>query len=210
MHAGVLAAYERSLLSAEPLHLVTDDGREIRMDTSRWLAPIDDADRTVIERCRPPVLDVGCGPGRFVLALAERGMAALGVDIAMAAVSLTRRRGGPALQRSVFDRTPGEGRWPTVLLMDDNLGIGGDPAALLARIRTLLTGAGRVLVETHASADVDARPTVRLRRGGELVEPAFPWAEVGVDALHRYAKDTGYVVGEVWSVGGRSFALLTR
>ena len=145
-----------------------------------------------------------------MLALAERGMAALGVDIALAAVSLTRRRGGPALQRSVFDHTPGEGRWPTVLLMDDNLGIGGDPAALLARIRALLTGTGRVLVETHASADVDARPTVRLRRGGELVEPAFAWAEVGADALRRYATDTGYQVGEVWSVGGRSFALLTR
>lgn len=210
MHAGVLAPYERSLLAGEPLHLVTDDGREIRMDTGRWLAPIDDADRTVIQRCRPPVLDVGCGPGRFVLALAERGMAALGVDIAMAAVSLTRRRGGPALQRSIFDRTPGEGRWPTVLLMDDNLGIGGDPAALLARVRTLLTGTGQVLVETHASAGADARLTVRLRRGGELVEPAFPWAEVGADALRGYATDTGYAVGEVWSVGGRSFALLTR
>ena len=41
--------------------------------------------------------------------------------------------GGPALVRSVFETLPGEGRWDTVLLMDGNIGIGGDPAALLGR-----------------------------------------------------------------------------
>ena len=30
------------------------------------------------------------------------------------------------LHRSVFDRLPGTGRWGTVLLLDGNLGIGGD------------------------------------------------------------------------------------
>ena len=42
------------------------------------------------------------------------------------------RLGGPALRRSVFDPLPGEGRWGTALLLDGNIGIGGDPRALLA------------------------------------------------------------------------------
>ena len=58
----------------------------ITFDLARWAGPIDDADATVLDRCVAPVLDIGCGPGRFVLALAERGQAALGVDITGTAV----------------------------------------------------------------------------------------------------------------------------
>ncbi|HEY3714613.1 MAG TPA: class I SAM-dependent methyltransferase [Jatrophihabitantaceae bacterium] len=176
----------------------------ITLDLVRWAGPIDDADQTVLARCVPPVLDVGCGPGRFVLALAERGQAALGVDITPAAVHLTRRRGGPALHRDVFARTPGEGRWPTALLMDGNVGIGGDAVRLLCRIRALLTGEGRLLVEAHPDRATDRRSSVRFTRDGD----AFPWAEIGLDALRRDADLAGYTVGELWSVDGRSFVLL--
>ena len=41
------------------------------------------------------------------------------------------RRGGAALRRDVFAPLPGEGRWYTALLADGNVGIGGDPVALL-------------------------------------------------------------------------------
>ena len=82
-----------------------------------------------------PVLDVGCGPGRFVIGLAQRGTVALGVDPAPAAVALCRSRGAPVLQKSVFDPLPGQGRWRTVLLADGNIGIGGDPAAAAAPLR---------------------------------------------------------------------------
>lgn len=210
MQAGSLAPYEESLLDSRPLHLVADDGHEIALNVDRWLGPVDSADETVLARCRPPVLDVGCGPGRFVLALAERGSVVLGVDIAGSAVSLTRRRGGHALQRSIFERTPGEGRWPTVLLMDGNVGIGGDPLALLRRVRALLTATGQVLVESNADADADAMRTVRFGRGGRPVGPPFPWAEVGIRALRRHADEAGYRIGAEWSAGGRSFALLRR
>ena len=82
-----------------------------------------------------PVLDVGCGPGRLVLGLAQRGTVALGVDPAPAAVALARSRGAPVLQRSVFDPLPGQGRWRTVLLADGNIGIGGDPEPAAAPLR---------------------------------------------------------------------------
>src|SRR5262249_38132229 len=88
------------------------------VDILRWAGPIDHGDASVLARCAGPLLDIGCGPGRFVRALAERGIAALGVDLAVVAVRLTRERGAPALVRDVFARVPGEGRWPTALLVD--------------------------------------------------------------------------------------------
>src|SRR5680860_1287544 len=54
----------------------------------------------------PAVLDVGCGPGRHVLACAERGMIALGLDAA-AAIEIALARGAPVLQRSIFASVPG-------------------------------------------------------------------------------------------------------
>jgi SAM-dependent methyltransferase len=178
-----------------------------RIDLARWAGSLDDADRTVLARCVAPVLDVGCGPGRFVLALAERGQAALGVDITPAAVHVTQRHGVAALHRDVFARTPGEGRWPTALLMDGNVGIGGDPERLFTRLRKVITNAGRLLVEIHPDPGTERCSTVRFSLGG-MVGPPFPWAEIGRNALDRHARRAGYVVGEAWSVGGRSFALL--
>lgn len=176
----------------------------VTLDLARWAGPLDGADSTVLARCAPPVLDIGCGPGRFVLALAERGQVALGVDVTRAAVQLTRRRGGPALHRDVFSRTPGEGRWSTALLIDGNIGIGGEPARLLQRIRGLLRDDGRLLVEAHPEPATDRRSTVRFVVDG----PAFAWAEVGLGRLVRVAEHAGYAVEEVWSLDGRSFALL--
>ncbi len=210
MQTGALLPYEWSLLTAERLGLHTEDGRVLSLDVPRWLAPADDADHTVLERCTSPTLDVGCGPGRFVAALNARGIAALGLDIADTAVALTRHRGGPAVLRSVFGQVPGEGRWPTVLLMDGNIGIGGDPARLLRRVRQLLAPGGRVLAESHPDRDIDERLTVRFARHGRALGSAFEWAHVGEIALCTGAAAAGYAVDEVWSAGGRTYVALLR
>ena len=139
----------------------------------RWLRGTDDADATVLARCTGPVLDIGCGPGRFVSTLNAQGVAALGVDIARTAVALTRAQGLPALLRDVFAAVPGEGRWPTVLLMDGNVGIGGDPGRLLDRIRELLGPAGRLLVETHPYDAVHDLLDVRFSVDGRDEGPQF-------------------------------------
>lgn len=210
MEVGALAPYERALRTSGPLGLRTDDGRVIELDVARWLAAVDRADESVIDRCAGPVLDVGCGPGRFVSALNARGIAALGVDIAETAVALTRGQGFPALLRSVFGDLPGEGRWPTVLLIDGNIGIGGDPLRLLIRIGTLLRPGGRLVVETHADDLADDLLEVRFTSHGSAVGPPFDWANVGREPLLRYAALSGYSVDDLWSSDGRSFAALAR
>ena len=61
------------------MRLHTSSGVVVTGD--RWLAPAGAVDARVLAGLRGPVLDVGCGPGRHVRALLERGVVALGIDV---------------------------------------------------------------------------------------------------------------------------------
>ncbi|MFI1200189.1 class I SAM-dependent methyltransferase [Streptomyces sp. NPDC020883] len=192
-----------------PLYMRCTDGGILLSEVDRWCAAPDSADRSVLRRCHGAVLDIGCGPGRLVGALRARGHVVLGIDISHAAVARTEHTGGPALCRSVFDRLPGEGLWNTALLMDGNIGIGGDPRALLARIGSLVAPYGTLLVEA-APEDIDERLDVRFDDGrGRLGRP-FPWARVGLPALRRKAAATGWQTGDHWTLDDRHFLVLRR
>ncbi|MCF4136835.1 methyltransferase domain-containing protein [Streptomyces sp. Tue 6430] len=160
-----------------PLFLRRADGRLLPLEVERWCARADRVDREVLDRCEGAVLDVGCGPGRLVAELAARGRRALGIDVSEAAVEHTVRLGGQALRRSVFEPLPGEGRWGTVLLMDGNVGIGGDPRALLDRAARLLSPGGLLIAET-LPGDVDERAEVQVVDVTEAPAESggpFPW-----------------------------------
>jgi hypothetical protein len=123
-------------------------------------------------------------------ALARAGHAVLGIDVVPEAVRQTRTRGVPALRRSVFDRVPGEGRWGTALLADGNIGIGGDPVALLERARELVAPDGRVVVDVAPWGTGVVTRHVRLEtahgRSGQ-----FRWTSVGADAIQAVAHAAG-------------------
>ncbi|MFJ9697724.1 methyltransferase domain-containing protein [Kitasatospora sp. NPDC101183] len=195
-----------------PLWLRREDGRRQRLDIERWCAPATGADHGLVRRCAllaAPVLDLGCGPGRLVAALLARGVPALGVDVTGAAVARTVALGGPALRRSVFDRLPAEGRWGAALLADGNLGIGGDPEALLRRCAQLIAPDGRLLVEVEAG-DLDERAVVRVEGPDGRLGPAFPWARLGAAPALRRARAAGLVEAERWASHGRRFLALRR
>ncbi|WP_203607235.1 methyltransferase domain-containing protein [Streptomyces sp. SID11385] len=193
-----------------PLYLHREDGTRHPLDIERWCAAPDAADRTVIDRCRGSVLDIGCGPGRFLVALAERRLTALGIDSNPHAVARAVRSGGGALCRSVFAPLPGTGGWHTALLVDGNIGIGGDPPRLLRRTAELVRPGGTLLVETAAHA-LDERLSVRVGDGRGAHGTPFPWARLGSTALLRHAEDTGAWTGAgEWEAGGRRFVALRR
>ncbi|MFB0617757.1 class I SAM-dependent methyltransferase [Streptomyces sp. AGS-58] len=201
-------SYTAALRSGRgPLFLRREDGWLLPLEVERWCARPDAADLDVLDRCEGTVLDVGCGPGRLVAELAARGRAALGIDVSEAAVGHAVRLGGQALRRSVFEPLPGEGRWGTVLLMDGNVGIGGDPRVLLDRVAGLLRPGGLLIAET-APVDVDERAHVRVvdAPGTRAAGAPFPWARVGTPALLRHAR--GWGRAGRWSAGGRSFVAL--
>jgi SAM-dependent methyltransferase len=186
------------------------DGSAVVLPLERWLGPVTASDRAVLERCRGPVLDVGCGPGRHVHALARAGILAMGVDISPVAVALTRRRGAHAVEATVFDHLPGAGTWRTALLLDGNIGIGGHPRTLLRRVASLLSDDGEALVEAEGPGSPTFSCTVRLEAGGRRISDRFAWARVGVDAMDRLAAGTGLRVLEHWEDERRWFVRIGR
>ncbi|MFD8035299.1 class I SAM-dependent methyltransferase [Streptomyces sp. NPDC003343] len=192
-----------------PVYLRLADGGRIRMPVHRWYAHPNVADESVLNRCVGPVLDVGCGPGRLCRTLLRRGVFALGVDVAPRAAAHTIALGGIALCRSVFDRLPAEGGWRTVLLIDGNIGIGGDPRALLGRCFQLTAPAGLLLVEVDPD-DVEERCTARFEDIHGHEGRPFPWARLGAPALHRIAEDLALSVTDQWIYGHRRFLVLGR
>ncbi|MDP9072119.1 MAG: class I SAM-dependent methyltransferase [Actinomycetota bacterium] len=190
------------------LVLRAESGQVLTMDTDRWHGAASTEERAVLDVVDAPVIDVGCGPGRLLESLARRGVPAMGVDSSPAAVALARRRGAAVLQRDVFGRLPGEGRWATALLFDGNIGIGGDPTRLLARCRQLTGGRGRVIAEVGPPGTGWRALTAWLERDGYR-SPSFAWALVGADAVGGLAQAAGLrLILLAATSSGRRFAHL--
>lgn len=211
MRAGALTPYEAALAAGTPLTLTDGRGLRIPLDIRRYLAPPDAADRSVLRRCAGSVLDIGSGPGRLVSALSASGHPALGIDIAPGAVAHSLRAGGPAVQASVFDPLPNEGDWGTALLIDGNIGIGGDVPALLRRVLQLVADHGMLVVETTGEPTQHESLSARFDSGSEPAaeEAWFPWAVIGAIALRASAASAGWAPAEEWSLAGRAFTSLT-
>ena len=180
------------------------------MDVSRWNDAADAADLSLLDGIDGAVLDIGCGPGRMVRAAMHRGLTALGIDVSETAVEIARESGLMVLNRSVFERLPREGLWGAALLNDGNIGIGGDPSALLERCTELIAADGVVVVEVHHEPLRDHMydGTVVDIRGHQ--SDAFPWAEIGEAALVRRAERIGLRLDQSWDTDGRFFCRLAN
>ena len=201
--------YDRAL-NGERCWVRHDDGRLAPLPVRTWLGgrgADSHFDKTIVDMCDGPTIDLGCGPGRLVASLVHRGIPALGVDISSTAIGLARDGGAPALHRDVFGPLPGAGRWQTVLLADGNIGLGGDPWRTLRRAAELLRGGGHCVAEFDCAATgVDAgwvRLETRKTNG-----PWFRWASVGIDCAANLADEVGLVLAGVNNIGNRVVATL--
>ena len=164
----------------------------------RWSADAGPGDQRLLVRCSGATLDVGCGPGRMAAALSDRGVRALGVDVSPSAVAMARSRGANALIRDIFSLGGGR-RWQHILLVDGNVGIGGDPVRLLWLCRDLLLPGGNVLVDVAPPGTGLQVTTARLVGAGGA-GGWFAWAVLGFDALEVVAAAAGLRVADAWFV----------
>ncbi|KAA1251299.1 SAM-dependent methyltransferase [Mycobacterium simiae] len=214
--------YDRAL-DGERCWIRHDDGELRPLPTHRWLgsrsaeqvvAPdevdetFDEAfDEAVAQMCSGPTIELGCGPARLVARLVQRGVPALGIDRSAAAVRLAGRGGAPVLLGDVFEPLPGVGSWQTVLLVDGNVGLGGDPLRILGRASELLCSGGRCVAEFEAQAIGIRSRWVRLESARDI-GPWFRWASVGADSAASLAAQAGLTLTGVRLVAGRVIAIL--
>lgn len=181
---------------------------------NRWIgghkSTADDhrADEEILAHCDSRLtLDLGCGPGRFAASLHQRGTPVLGVDESIAAVEITRARGGTAVRRGLFTPLPAEGRWDRVLLADGNIGIGGDPVRTLTRVAQLLAPGGVVIAEIDRHGTAVCREMLRWETD-QYVSQWFAWARVGARVIDDVAGAAGLAVTTIAEIHDRVIAVL--
>jgi hypothetical protein len=96
-----------------------------------------------------------------------------------------------------------------VVLFDGNIGIGGDPVALLARVAELLGPDGVALVEVEPPGEPSQRLTVRLEHHGHASQ-WFPWARVSADDIAAGLVAAGLEPTGIEEHAGRWFARARR
>lgn len=201
--------YDRAL-DGERCWIRHDDGAVRKLPVHRWLAgrgTDESFDEVVVQMCTGPTIELGCGPGRLVARLIQRGIPALGVDRSATAVRLAGRGGAATLLGDVFEPLPGIGCWQTVLLVDGNVGLGGDPRRILRRAAELLCRGGCCIAEFDVEAIGVRINRVRLE-SARLIGPWFRWASVGVDSADVLAGQVGLTLTGVRLIGDRIVASL--
>jgi SAM-dependent methyltransferase len=183
------------------------DGSVRSLEVGRWVQGADAVDEHALAALHGPVLDVGCGPGRHLHALARRGVFGLGVDLCPTAVQLARGRGANAIVGSIFGDVPYAGNWRSALLLDGNIGIGGRPARLLARITSLLAPRGTILVELAPPETMTTETLARIETA-TAISDWFEWAEVSAASIGELADAAAVHVCDVWQNYDRWFARL--
>jgi SAM-dependent methyltransferase len=199
--------YEHAL-DGEPINVQLPDGTDIPLAAEDW-SRSRPGDESIVARCHGATLDVGCGAGRITAALTAAGVPALGIDISAKAVFLSRSRGAMAWQQDVFAPAPDIGRWQHVVLIDGNIGIYGDAAALLKRCKELLRQGGTVIVEASAPGTGSHRLLVRLIHGSTPSRP-FSWLVSDAKGIKAVGAGLGLLPIAEWAANGRWFVELSH
>ncbi|HEY4853509.1 MAG TPA: class I SAM-dependent methyltransferase [Streptosporangiaceae bacterium] len=212
-----------------------DDGFIRAASAARYFAHPDEwapFERRTLDLAAGRVIDIGCGAGRFALALQERGIAVTALDISPGAVEVSRRRGvRDVVLASAQEGAVGRGAYDTLLLMGENLGLiggRGRAAAFLAGLAAAATPTARIIghgADPHQTRDpvhvryrernhgadaMDGQMTIRVRYR-DLATAWFPYLLCSPSELAGLVAGTQWELTDVEHVDQVNYlAILTR
>lgn len=192
-----------------------DDGYRDASDLPAYFAPPAKwyaIEREAMKEVRGRVLDVGCGPGRHALYLQRKGFRVVGIDMSPTQVALARVRGLIEVYQGTVWRLPrGLGRFDSVLMMGNNLGLAGNLANMrrfLRDLREITTKRGRLIGHTRIPGTWIERHLPYVKRNIERGRPPglirlrvrykgrigdwFDLLLISPDDLARIAHETGW------------------
>jgi 2-polyprenyl-3-methyl-5-hydroxy-6-metoxy-1,4-benzoquinol methylase len=186
-------------------------------------------EQTAMMLCRGDVLDVGAGAGFHSLALQERGMRVLAIDVSPYAIEVMAKRGVKNVQCvDVFEFH--KGRFDTLLLMMHGIGMVESLSGLnrfLRHVHKLIKPNGQILFDSlYVRCTEDARHLayqVANRRAGYYfgeirmqleykgqTGSLFGWLHVDQETLREHAERMGWFCRLVYREdGGDYLAQLT-
>ncbi len=171
------------------------------------------AEQAAMSLARGRVIDVGCGAGRFVRHLRDRGQDVVGIDNSAGAIDACRRQRIESAQCvDLVDVDSRFGTFDTVLLLGGNFGLLGPPErgrTILKRWLEITTPDARILAASRDPRDQADEQRARLierneregRFAGEsqiriryrhFATPWFDHVPVSEAELHRYVDGTGW------------------
>ena len=129
----------------------------LKTDVTTWLRPI--ADET------GPLLDLGCGPGALIAALAAEGRPAIGIDVSMTWLVVAKRLiaqfgGTPNLAAALGEALPLRRNSLGSVLSLDVIEHVKDPDAYLSEINRVVRPGGRIALSTPNRLSLTAEPHV--------------------------------------------------
>ena len=178
---------------------------------SLWEMP--ELERQALEECRGRVLDLGGGAGCHALELQSRGFDVKSVDVSEGAVRVMQARGVREVARhNIFELTHESGKYDTLLMLMNGLGLVGTLAGLkqfLAYAPTLLAPGGQILATSsdisYLYEDEDGALVFNLNgpyygevkytmHYGDQTGHQFNWLFADASILQDYAEEAGYEV----------------
>ena len=228
-----LVAHHRGKPAVHVIEL--DDGLIDEIDTGIYFLEYDDwpdFEKEAMLEVIGRVLDVGCGAGRAAVWLQERGHDVVGIDVSPLALEVSRLRGVRDCRlMDVRELDFPDGSFETVLMLGNNLGIGGDTGQtrlILESLHRITADEGIVIAETRDPLKTDdpahlayhernrrmGRPPglvkIRIGFGGEF-DDWFEFLLLVEEGLAELLEPTGWSISRVYGSGGATFvAILSK
>jgi SAM-dependent methyltransferase len=167
-------------------------------------------EQLALQECTGRVLDLGAGAGSHALWLQQKGLDVTALDISPKAADVMQKRGLKNVVEADFWKFKPTGKFDTILLLMNGIGLAGKIITLpvfFAHLKTMLHPGGQILLESsdilYMFEEEDGSVVLDLNGGyyGEVEYQmafqhskgaAFPWLFVDFALLSDYATEAGF------------------